>query len=117
MDPLGFGFENFNAVGGWRTTEGRHAIDASGVLPDGSTFTGPAELRKILLKKKDQFARCLTEKLLTYSLGRGTERGDRCFIDAIVKNVAQDDYKFTSLLIEIIKSDPFQKKRARGAPK
>jgi hypothetical protein len=117
MDPLGFGFENFDVVGRWRTAEGRHPVDAGGVLPDGSTFTGPAELRKILLKKKDQFARCLTEKLLTYALGRGTERGDRCFVDGIVKKIDKDDYKFTSLIVEIVKSDPFMKKRARGASK
>ncbi len=117
MDPLGFGFENFDAIGAWRTREGRHEIDAGGVLPDGSTFKGPTELRKILLKKKDHFASCLTDKLLTYSLGRGTERSDRCTIEAIVKKIAKDDYKFTSLIVEIVKSDPFQKRRARGASK
>jgi hypothetical protein len=117
MDPLGFGFENFDAVGAWREKEGKHAIDPSGVLPDGSSFKGPAQLRKVLLKKKDLFARCLTEKLLTYALGRGTERADRCFIEEIAKNAAKDDYRFTKLITEIVKSDPFQKKRARGASK
>ena len=70
MDPLGIGFENFDALGAWRTREGKHAVDASGELPDGSKFNGPAELRKVLLQKKDQFARCFTEKLMTYALGR-----------------------------------------------
>jgi hypothetical protein len=117
MDPLGFGFENFDAIGAWRTQEGHNEIDASGVLPDGSTFKGPAELRKILLKKRDLFAKCLTDKLMTYALGRGMERSDRCYIEAIVKKIARDDYKFNSLIVEIVKSDPFQKRRARGAPK
>src|SRR5207248_6116712 len=76
MDPLGFGFENFDAVGAWRDKDGKFDVDSSGVLPDGSTFKGPAELRKVLLKKKDQFVRCLADKMLTYALGRGTERSD-----------------------------------------
>jgi hypothetical protein len=117
MDPLGFGFENFDAIGRWRTTEGKHAIDASGVLPDGSTFKGPAQLRKVLLKKKELFVKCLTEKLLTYGLGRGIERADRCFIDDIARKIAKEDYRFTELIIAIVKSDPFQKRRVRGATK
>ena len=117
MDPLGFGFENFDAIGGWRDKEGPHAIDPSGILPDGSSFKGPAELRKVLLKKKGLFARCLTEKLLTFSLGRGAERSDRCFIDEIAKNVEKGDYRFTTLIIDIVKSDPFQKRRAKRATK
>src|SRR5262249_55589344 len=70
MDPLGFGLENFDAVGAWRTRDGNFDIDPSGVLPDGRSFSGPAELKKILLAQKDQFARCLVEKMLTYGLGR-----------------------------------------------
>jgi len=114
MDPLGFGFENFDAIGAWRTHEGKHPIDATGVLPDGSKFNGPAELRKVLLGKKEFFVRCLSEKLLTYALGRGTERADRCFIEEIAKNAARSDHRFTALVMEIVKSDPFQKKRPRG---
>jgi hypothetical protein len=117
MDPLGFGFENFDAIGAWRGKEGRHEIDASGVLPDGSTFKGPAELRKILINRKDLFAKCLSEKLLTYALGRGMERSDRCHIEAIAKQIAKEEYRFASLIVEIVKSDPFQKRRARGGPK
>jgi cytochrome c553 len=116
MDPLGFGFENFDAVGRWRDRENKHAIDASGVLPDGSTFKGPAELRKVLLKKKDLFVRCLSEKLFTYALGRGTTAADRCFLDRIAANAAKADYRFVGLVNEIIRSDPFQK-RARGTRK
>jgi hypothetical protein len=117
MDPLGFGFENFDAIGAWRTREGKHPIDATGILPDGSKFNGPAELRKVLLARKDLFVRCLSEKLLTYALGRGTERSDRCFIEEITKNAAKSDYRFVSLVIEIVKSDPFQKRRVRGDKK
>jgi cytochrome c553 len=117
MDPLGFGFENFDAIGAWRTKDGGQQIDAGGVLPDGSAFKGPAELRKILLQKKDLFANCLTEKLLTYALGRGMERSDRCHVEAIVRKIAKEDYKLTGLIVEIVESDPFQKRRARGAPK
>ena len=117
MDPLGFGFENFDAIGRWRARDGKHAIDASGVLPDGSTFDGPKELRKVLLGKKDQFVRCLAEKLLTYALGRGTERQDRCFIEQIARTTASKDYRFSALVIEIVKSDPFQKRRGKGSKK
>jgi hypothetical protein len=110
MDPLGFGFENFDAVGAWRERDGKYTIDASGVLPDGGTFNGPSELRKVLLGKKDQFVRCLAEKLLTYALGRGTERADRCYIEEIMRKTAKDDYRFTRLVIHIVTSDPFQKR-------
>ncbi len=117
MDPLGFGFENFDAVGRWRTHDGKYPIDAAGVLPDGSKFNGPRELRQVLLGKKEQFVRCLAEKLLTYALGRGTERGDRCFIEEIAKNTAKKEHRFTALVLEIVKSDPFQKRRGKGGKK
>ncbi|MGL4555742.1 MAG: DUF1592 domain-containing protein [Gemmataceae bacterium] len=117
MDPLGFGYENFDAVGRWRTRDGKHAVDASGVLPDGSRFSGPAELRTVLLAKKDQFARCLVDKMLTYATGRGTERSDRCFTEQIAKRLAAGGYKFSVMVTEIVKSDPFQKRRAKGAVK
>jgi hypothetical protein len=110
MDPLGFGFENFDAIGAWRTKEGKHAIDASGILPDGAKFDGPKELRQVLLKKKEAFVKCFAEKLLTYALGRGTERSDRCFIEEIAKNAAKNEYHFTSLVNEIVRSDVFMKK-------
>jgi mono/diheme cytochrome c family protein len=117
MDPLGFGFENFDAVGAWRTKEGKHAIDPSGTLPGGQSFKGPAELRTILKARQDAFARCLTEKLLTYALGRGVERSDRCVLDDIVKSAGKDNYKFSRLVIDIVKSDPFQKRRGKGEKK
>jgi DNA-directed RNA polymerase subunit RPC12/RpoP len=114
MDPLGFGFENFDVIGNWRTEDNKERIDASGILPDGSKFNGPAELKKILLKKKDLFARCLTEKLLTYAIGRGLERADRCVVDELVTNLVKQDYQFHALVVEIVKSDPFQKRSGKG---
>lgn len=117
MDPLGFGFENFDAIGAWRTRDGKHAIDPSGTLPNGQSFKGPAELRAILKKRQDAFARCLTEKLLTYALGRGVERYDRCAIDDIVKDAGKNNYKFSRLAIDIVKSDPFRKRRGKGGKK
>jgi mono/diheme cytochrome c family protein len=117
MDPLGFGFENFDAIGGWRDREGKHAIDPSGVLPNGQSFKGPVELRAILKTRREAFARCLAEKLMTYALGRGIERYDRCALDEIVKSSAKEDFKFSRLTIDIVKSDPFQKRRGKGDKK
>ncbi|HZY85246.1 MAG TPA: DUF1592 domain-containing protein [Gemmataceae bacterium] len=117
MDPLGFGFENFDAVGAWRDKDGKHAIDPSGVLPNGQSFKGPAELKVILKGRTDAFARCLAEKLLTYALGRGVERSDRCAVDEIARNLAREQYKFSALVIQIVKSDPFQKRRGQQGVK
>ena len=118
MDPLGFGYENFDAIGMWRAQdEGKHKIDASGVLPDGSKFDGPAQLRKVLLARKEQFTRCLADKMLTYAIGRGTERADRCSIEETAKAVAESGHKFSELVLQIVKSDPFQKRRAKGSKK
>jgi hypothetical protein len=111
MDPLGFGFENFDAIGAWRTKEGKNDIDASGVLTGGITFNGPAELRAILKRREGAFARCLTEKMLTFALGRGMERYDKCTIDEVARNLAKDNYKFSSLVLEIVRSEAFQKRR------
>jgi len=112
MDPLGFGLESFDAVGAFRKEdEAKRKIDASGELPDGQKFDGPAELRQILLAKKDLFARCLTEKMLTYALGRGLEYYDKRAVDAIVAAVQKSDYKLSVLVSEIAKSDPFRLRR------
>ncbi len=111
MDPLGFGFENFDAVGAWRTLDGKFPIDASGVLPDGKTFRGADELKVILRQQKDIFAEGLTEKLLTYALGRGLDRSDQPAVKQIVTRMAADDYKFSSLLLGIVDSAPFQMRR------
>jgi hypothetical protein len=115
LDPLGFAFENFDGIGGFRAKEGNFAIDSSGVLPTGETFKGPDGLKKILRGRRDQFRRCLVEKLLTYAIGRGVEKADRPAIDAICKNAADKD-TFQTLIVEVAKSDPFRKaKNKRGA--
>ncbi|QDT18912.1 DUF1592 domain-containing protein [Gimesia chilikensis] len=116
MDPLGLGFENFDAVGRWRTKEGKHKIDASGKLPDGQTFESPVELIGILEQQKDGFCRSLTEKMLTYAIGRGTEYYDKCAIDAITANFTAKGYRFSELVTEIVLSDPFLK-REKGSRK
>ena len=111
MDPLGFAMENFDAVGRWRTHDGPYEIDAWGVLPDGQSFDGPAELRETLLTVgRDDFARCVAEKMLTYALGRGVERSDSGYIDEITQALSEGQYKFSSLVLAIIRSDPFQKR-------
>lgn len=108
MDPLGFGLENFNAIGAWRDTDNDQPIDASGELPDGRAFSGPAELRKILLASRDKFRKCLTEKLMIYALGRGLDFNDRCVVDAVVAKVEAEGDVFSNLIVEIVKSDPFR---------
>ena len=114
MDNLGFGLENFDALGGWREKDGKEAVDPTGVLPNGSKFSGPNELKEVLKTKKDLFTRCLTEKMLTYALGRGLEEYDECTVDRIVKTVAAQNYKFSSLMIAIVQSEPFLQKRGAG---
>jgi PAS domain-containing protein len=111
MDPIGFAFENFDAVGAFRQKEGEFTIDPSGTLPDGRSFKGPAELRTILKEKKVQFARCLTEKMMTYALGRGIEYYDRRAVDKVCAALAKDDYRFSRLVIEIVQGDPFRLRR------
>ncbi len=113
MDPLGFGLENFDGIGSWRDKDNNQPIDSSGVLPDGAKFSGPAELRKILLGKADQFRRCLADKLLTYALGRGLEYYDKCVLDEIVRKVQSTNDRFSALAIAIVESDAFQKRAAK----
>ena len=114
MDPLGFGLENFNAIGAFRTQDGKFPLDTSGTLPDGSSFNGPKELKAMLATRKDDFARCLAEKLLTYALGRGLEYYDKQAVDRIVRETAADGYKFSRLVLAIVGSEPFQKRRGNG---
>ncbi len=114
MDPLGFGLENFDAIGGWREKDGGQPIDPSGILPGGRKFAGVEGLREILKAKKDEFARCLAEKLLTYALGRGLEDFDDAAVDQIAHAAAKSDYKFSSFAVEIARSAPFQLRAAAG---
>ena len=114
MDPLGFAMENFDAIGRWRDVDKGTAIDASGELPDGVLFNGVVELRTILAKQRlDQFVRCLTEKMLTYALGRGLEYYDQCAADSIITKVEQEKLRFSSLIVQIILSEPFRKQGVR----
>jgi mono/diheme cytochrome c family protein len=111
MDPLGFGLENFDAIGAWRTQDGKFPIDASGMLPDGRSFKGPAELKTILKQDSSAFAEGVTEKLLIYGLGRGLESFDRPTVKQIVTRLAAANYRFSTLVIEIAGSLPFQSSR------
>ncbi len=111
LDPLGFGLEKFDAIGAWRTMDGKLPVDDSGELPDGRKFNGPEELRKIILADRDAFAQCLTEKLLIYGLGRGLERYDKPTVKKIAAQVAAHNYKFSSVVLEIVNSLPFQMRR------
>jgi hypothetical protein len=117
MDTLGFGFENFDAVGRWRDRDGEHAVDAAGVLPDGAKFSGPAELVAILKEKKSEYIKTLSERMLTYALGRGLTPADRCVIDEIRRQVANDGYRATALVEAIVRSEPFRmRKREEQKP-
>jgi hypothetical protein len=112
MDPLGFALENFNAVGQWRTLDDTgETIDASGALPDGTAFEGVAEFRTALLSS-DLFVTTLTEKLMTYALGRGVEHYDMPAVRAIVRETAANDYRFAAFVTGIVQSPPFQMRRS-----
>jgi hypothetical protein len=114
MDPLGFSLENFDAVGQWRTTDGDAPIDATGVLLDGTKVDGPAALRRALVARREQFVRTVTGKLLTYAIGREVGYADAPAIRAIVRAAAADDYRWSSMILAIVKSPPFQMRRSRS---
>jgi mono/diheme cytochrome c family protein len=116
MDPLGFALENFDAIGGWRSTDAGAAIDASGALPGGKHFEGPAGLRQVLLGQREQFVRTVTEKLLMYALGRGVDYYDLPVIRKITRDAASNDYRWSSIILGIVKSTPFQMRRSMEAP-
>jgi hypothetical protein len=103
-------------VGAWRTQDGKFPVDATGALRDGRKFDGPVELKGILRQDQGAFTRALTEKLLTYALGRGLERYDRPTVKAIARRVAEGDYRFSALVLEIVQSLPFQMRTAEGGP-
>ena len=112
MDPVGFALENFDAVGRWRTSEEHKPIDASGGLPDGSTFTGVAALERGLLLRPELFAGTVSEKLLTFALGRGVESYDAPAIREIVRRAQADNFRFSSLILGIVNSTPFQMRKS-----
>jgi mono/diheme cytochrome c family protein len=111
MDPMGFALENFNAIGKWRTTEVGAPLDASGVFPDGAAFSSPAEFRTLLLTHRDEFVQTVTIKLLTYALGRGVEFYDMPVVRRIIRDAAASDYRWSSLILGITNSLPFQMNR------
>lgn len=111
MDPIGFVFEKYDAIGRYRTTDGDFPIETAGELPDGSKFDGLAEFKQILRQRKPQISRCLIEKLLTFGLGRGLEYYDRPVVDRIVATVMQKDDKFSTVIQEIVRSEPFRLRR------
>ena len=113
MDPLGFALENFDGIGKWRTAEAGTPIDPSGVLPDGTPFQGPGELRKALLTKREGFVTTVTEKLLTYALGRGLAYHDAPAVRKITREAAPSEHRWSSLVLGIVQSTPFQKRRSQ----
>ena len=115
MDPLGFALENFDAVGRWRTrSESNDAIDASGVLPDGTSFEGPDGMRGALLREPERFVATVTEKLLTYALGRNVESYDMPAVRAIVRDAERNHYRFSSIVLGIVRSTPFQMRMSQS---
>lgn len=111
MDPIGFGLENFDAAGGWRTKEGKFDVDSSGVLPDGRTFNGPSGLRDILKSQSTSFTRNFTEKMLTFALGRGVEPSDRATVDRINRQLGANGNRLSVLVTGIVESEPFQMRK------
>ena len=115
IDPTGFALENFDAIGRWRVVdESFNPIDPSGVLPDGRAFDGVAEMRDALARDPRQFVTTVTEKLMTYALGRGLEHYDMPTLRRIVREAAADDYRFQSVVLGIVTSDPFLMRRSQS---
>ena len=108
FEPIGLTLENFDATGAWRTLDGASPIDARGVLTDGTKINGVADLRALLVRRSDQFERVVTERILTYALGRGVEYQDMPTVRAIVRESAPRNYKFSALVLGIVKSPAFQ---------
>ena len=116
MDPIGFSLENFDAVGALRDKDGNVAVDTSGKLVTGESFSGSVELVQLLATKKhDDFLHCLAEKMLTYALGRGLEYYDRAATDRIVQQMDQNGDKFSALVLGVVNSLPFQQMRRTPA--
>ena len=115
MDPMGFGLENLNAIGAWREQDGKIAVDAAGKLPDGRSFQGPKQLKQLMLGDKDAFFSAVSEKMLIYALGRGVERYDRQALRQIRAGLAKDDH-FSTLVLGVVNSLPFQMKHAPESP-
>jgi hypothetical protein len=117
MDPIGFGMENYDAVGRWRTADGKFPIETTGALPGGKTFTGSKGLKEILKDRSDEFVHNVTVKMLTYSLGRGLEASDDASVDAISRDVESSGYRFSALVLDVVKSRQFQMRSMEIAKK
>ena len=112
MDPIGLSLENFDAMGRWRNRgESSAAIDAAGSLPSGAAFEGAAGLKRALMSRPELFVNTVTEKLLTYALGRGVNYYDAPAVRAITREARNNDYRFSSLILSVVKSTPFQMRR------
>jgi hypothetical protein len=111
MDPIGFGFENFDAVGSWRTRDGNEPVDPGGTLPNGQSFQSPRELVALFKQRDEDFRRCLTEKMLTFALGRGLLSSDRQHIAEIAQATQKRGDTLSALIQEIVKSEPFLNRR------
>jgi hypothetical protein len=114
IDPIGFGLENFDVLGRWRTEDSGQPIDSRGALPDGSTFNSPEELKAVLFERKDVIMRNLVEKLLGYALGRGLTLEDSCTVDQILDRLRETGYNAHTLILEIVRSEPFRYKAGTG---
>jgi hypothetical protein len=118
MDPLGFALENFDGIGEWRVREPGGTVDPSGQLGDGTQVDGPVALRRALSRRPEQFIRTLTEKMMTYGLGRGVDYQDMPTVRAIAASTARQGYRMSALILGIVRSPAFQmKKGAEAAPK
>jgi hypothetical protein len=114
MDPIGFGLENYDAAGAWRDVDGKFPIDSSGKLPGGASFGGAKELKQVLKSQADLFTRNLTERMLTYALGRGIESYDRATVDQIAGRLAANGYRFSTLVMEVVNSNAFLMRKEVG---
>ena len=115
MDPLGFGLENYDAIGRWRDVDGGAPIDASGTLPDGQRFGTPGEMRALLVSQLPQFSRTLTSRMMTYALRRSLQPYDRAASESIHRAVAADGYRLRTMVHRIVTSLPFQSRRGEGS--
>jgi hypothetical protein len=115
LDPLGLGFEHFDAIGQWRDKDGELDVDASGKLEDGHEFNGAIELIGLLKSRKQEIARHFVEKLMTFALGRGLEPYDQCAVDRVMTAAEKNEFRFSSIVNAVVTSDPFQKRRQEGS--
>jgi hypothetical protein len=112
MDPLGFGLENYDAIGRWRSEDAGRPIDPQGELPGGVAFSGPGDLKRILLERKEDFTRLVTSQMLSYALGRGLVDSDYTTVEEIVARLEERDYRTQELILGIVESAPFRYRAA-----